>query len=80
MRKMSRTWYFETDTNSRSSSDSVSMKKLNTPNIKLEYSTQSTVDTWRESLPEDQFPHHSAEYDELRYPAKVCKFPLFSSV
>lgn len=68
---MSGIWIVEADSNSRSSSDSASVKKLNTPNIKLEYSTQSTVDAWRESLPEDQFPHHSAEYDELRYPAKV---------
>lgn len=52
------------------------MKKANnSPNIKVEYSTESTVDGWRDSLPEDQLPRYSAEYDELRYPPKV--HPLF---
>lgn len=64
-----------TESGSRNSEDSVDLKKSNhiASDIKVEYSN-NTVDDWQQDmvLPPRYPPPAQTDYDELRYPFKVC--------
>lgn len=62
------------ETGSHSSGDSVDMKKSNhisSECIKVEYST-NTIDDWQQDMILPPRYPAPADYDELRYPLKVC--------
>ena len=66
------------ESNSRSSEDSVDLKKSNhsAPDIEVEYSKTNAVDDWQNDLlvpPRYSSPHPPRSYSELPYPHKVLQ-------